>query len=68
MAYGQTGSGKTYTLFGNKNRNEKGLIYYIIEDLIKFVQTKGITAKCSFMQIYKEKVSDLMTSANIQLK
>jgi len=27
-----------------------------------------LTAKCSFMQIYKEKVSDLMTSASVQLK
>lgn len=38
------------------------------EDIMNYVGEKGLTAKCSFMQIYKEKVSDLMTSASVQLR
>lgn len=68
LAYGQTGSGKTYTLFGHKNKDQKGLVDYIIEDVIDFITAKGINARCSFMQIYKEKVSDLMTGQGVQLR
>lgn len=41
LAYGQTGSGKTYTLFGHKNKNQIGLVDYIIEDLIGFATSKN---------------------------
>jgi hypothetical protein len=37
-------------------------------DILDYVTAKGLTARCSFMQIYKEKVSDLMTSAAVQLR
>lgn len=68
LAYGQTGSGKTYTLFGSQTKNQLGLVDYMTEDIMNYVGEKGLTAKCSFMQIYKEKVSDLMTSASVQLR
>ena len=53
LAYGQTGSGKTFTLFGSKSKKEAGIIDYMIEDIIGFTTEKGVTAKCSFLQIYK---------------
>jgi hypothetical protein len=68
LAYGQTGSGKTYTLFGSQTKNQLGLVDYMTEDIMNYVSEKGLTARCSFMQIYKEKVSDLMTSASVQLR
>jgi hypothetical protein len=67
LAYGQTGSGKTYTLFG-KNQNQLGLVDYIVGDIVDFITEKGISVKCSFMQIYKEKANDLMTSSSVQLR
>lgn len=68
MAYGQTGSGKTYTLFGHKDKGQKGLVDYIIDDILEFTIEKNLTARCSFLQIYKEKVSDLMTGQGVQLR
>jgi len=62
LAYGQTGSGKTYTLFGSKTKNEGGIVDYMIDDIINYANENKIVLKCSFMQIYKEKVTDLMSS------
>lgn len=62
LAYGQTGSGKTYTLFGSKTKNQPGIVDYMIDDIISYANEQQIALKCSFMQIYKEKVTDLMTS------
>jgi type II secretory ATPase GspE/PulE/Tfp pilus assembly ATPase PilB-like protein len=53
LAYGQTGSGKTFTLFGSKSKGEKGLVDYMIEDIIDFATSKKLKVECSFMQIYK---------------
>ena len=44
-----------------------GLVDYIVNEISDHVSAKDLTAKCSFMQIYKEKVSDLMTSNGVQL-
>jgi kinesin family member 22 len=68
LAYGQTGSGKTHTLFGSKNKTVDGLVDYMVNQMIDYITEKGISAKCSFMQIYKEKVSDLMTGNGVQLR
>ena len=40
----------------------------MIDDIIDYITGKKIVARCSFMQIYKEKASDLMTSVNVQLR
>jgi hypothetical protein len=40
----------------------------MVEDIINYATQKGIKLKCSFMQIYKEKVTDLMTSEAVQLR
>ena len=68
LAYGQTGSGKTFTLFGSKSKAEMGLVDFMIEDIINFATNKKLKIQCSFMQIYKEKVTDLMTSAAVVLR
>ena len=68
LAYGQTGSGKTHTLFGSKNKTVDGLVDFMVNQMVQYFTDKGLTAKCSFMQIYKEKVMDLMTGNNVQLR
>jgi hypothetical protein len=40
----------------------------MIEDIIYFATNKKLKVQCSFMQIYKEKVTDLMTSSAVQLR
>lgn len=45
-----------------------GLVDYMIEDIINFATSKKLKIQCSFMQIYKEKVTDLMTSAAVSLR
>ncbi len=66
MAYGQTGSGKTFTLFGHKNKNQIGLFNYIINSIVnKEINRKKIS--CCFMQIYNEKVTDLISNATVSL-
>ena len=45
-----------------------GIVNYIVNQISDYINVKGIKAKCSFMQIYKEKVSDLMTSGQVQLR
>ena len=71
LAYGQTGSGKTHTLFGHHQKNsdrEKGLCEYILSDVVAALLEKGEEMNCSFMQIYKEKVTDLLSGAQINLR
>lgn len=72
FAYGQTGSGKSYTIMGNGNNDlTKGIIPRLCEDLFKRLQ-EATTVKSSdeqqltfktevsYMEIYNEKVKDLL--------
>lgn len=78
FAYGQTGSGKTYTMFGKDFESSKdlpyeevetdygqaGLIPRIVHQL--FRKTRGdnnISVFCSFLQIYNEKIFDLLSDS-----
>lgn len=54
FAYGQTGSGKTHSMFGNEA--EFGLIYYSLKFLLKEISE----VKVSFIEIYNEKIYDLI--------
>lgn len=45
-----------------------GLVDFMIENIINFATEKKLKIQCSFMQIYKEKVTDLMTSAAVVLR
>ena len=57
--YGQTGSGKTHTILGNIN--EKGLLEFILNDLIEL----DYKLKISIVEIYNNKCLDLLNNSNI---
>lgn len=62
FAYGQTGSGKTYTMQGEGDDREG-----IIPRTIRYIYgTKRpcVSVRCSFIEIYNEKVTDLLSGAN----
>jgi kinesin family protein 5 len=65
FAYGPTSSGKTYCMFGEE-KEKRGIIpracdllFHRINDDEKVVQA---TVKCSFLEIYRENVRDLLVS------
>lgn len=66
FAYGQTGSGKTYTMLGPDWRDEelKGIVPRAAELLFAGVdraeEGSELSLKCSVLEIYKEKVRDLL--------
>lgn len=70
FAYGLTGTGKTFTMFGNiYNCNEHnfnpGLIFLSIQDLLKKINSykdRKIKVKLSYLEIYNEKVKDLLSN------
>ncbi|RKO91664.1 kinesin motor domain-containing protein [Blyttiomyces helicus] len=61
FGYGQKGSGKTYTMMGN--RQQKGLIPRLVENIFNFIalSMKNINVTVSYMEIYQEEVNDLLT-------
>ena len=70
LAYGQTGTGKTYTIFGDaedeygleKVTETSGILTRAVQDIFEFKESKkrGIEIKVSFIQIYLNKISDLI--------
>ncbi|KAG1450733.1 hypothetical protein G6F56_008260 [Rhizopus delemar] len=66
FAYGQTGSGKTFTMMGADidDENTKGIIPRIVEQIFTSIMAAPsnleFTVKVSFMEIYMEKVRDLL--------
>lgn len=73
FAYGQTGSGKTYTMMGADIGDEgsKGIIPRIVEQIFDSIMRsdQGIefTVKVSYMEIYMEKIRDLLVPQNDNL-
>jgi len=73
FAYGQTGSGKTFTMMGADIDNEelKGLIPRIVEQIFQCIidspSTMEYTVKVSYMEIYMEKIRDLLNPQNDNL-
>ncbi|RHZ77651.1 hypothetical protein Glove_174g172 [Diversispora epigaea] len=72
FAYGQTGSGKTHTMMGNMDDDEfKGLIPRIVEQIFASIiaspSTIEYTVKVSYMEIYMEKIRDLLNPQNDNL-
>lgn len=76
LAYGSTGSGKTYTMgmFGEeRERSEEGIVPRVLRRLFELREKKRddvrkVIVTLSFLEIYKEKVSDLLsTDKKIQL-
>ena len=73
FAYGQTGSGKTFTMMGADIGDEqtKGIIPRIVEQIFtSIMQSDGsieFTVKVSYMEIYMEKIRDLLVPQNDNL-
>eukprot|EP01059_Diplonema_ambulator_P015448 TRINITY_DN2658_c0_g1_i1.p1 TRINITY_DN2658_c0_g1~~TRINITY_DN2658_c0_g1_i1.p1 ORF type:complete len:1360 (+),score=638.22 TRINITY_DN2658_c0_g1_i1:40-4119(+) len=65
LAYGQTGTGKTYTMLGGAGA-ARGVIPRMCEDLIsraaaeRKAKTVSITMTASYVEVYMEKVYDLL--------
>ncbi|KAJ3185366.1 hypothetical protein HDU85_001416 [Gaertneriomyces sp. JEL0708] len=75
FAYGQTGSGKTHTMMGQLEDEElKGLTPRIVESIFSTIFSSPphmeFTVKVSYMEIYMEKIRDLLnpSSDNLPLK
>uniref|UniRef100_A0A8C5C634 plus-end-directed kinesin ATPase n=1 Tax=Gadus morhua TaxID=8049 RepID=A0A8C5C634_GADMO len=70
FAYGQTGSGKSYTMMGRQEKDQIGIIPLMCEDLFtKFSDTnndnsKSYSVEVSYMEIYCERVRDLLNPKN----
>lgn len=64
LAYGQTGTGKTYTMYGHESND--GLVPLILHDLFDQLLDEYLV-KCSFIEIYKEKLVDLLNDEGLKL-
>jgi kinesin family protein C1 len=73
FSYGQTGSGKTYTLQG-KGGESRGIVPRTVEEIFKHTarleNKKGTEEECivemhlSVMEIYQERLKDLLSTQN----
>ncbi|CAG8548568.1 5520_t:CDS:10, partial [Ambispora gerdemannii] len=63
FAYGQTGSGKTFTMMGLIPR----IVEQIFHDILSSPSTMEYTVKVSYMEIYMEKIRDLLNPQNDNL-
>lgn len=65
FSYGQTGSGKTYSIEGNPDN--PGLLLNILNDLYNWKKNNKvdkITIRITALQIYMEKISDLLSDSD----
>ncbi|KAF7727231.1 hypothetical protein EC973_007844 [Apophysomyces ossiformis] len=73
FAYGQTGSGKTFTMMGSDidDAVNKGIIPRIVEQIFTSIvmapANMEFTVKVSYMEIYMEKVRDLLNPSQDNL-
>jgi hypothetical protein len=69
FAYGQTGSGKSFTIHGGDEGEGGGITGRLVKLLFKRVaEQKGhsrYSVSVSFLQIYSEKVYDLLNPASL---
>jgi len=74
MAYGQTSSGKTHTMLGPDIDDEenKGIIPRMVGGIFNRIETAPeeieFTVKVSMIEIYNEKIRDLLDPKKIDLK
>jgi len=71
FAYGQTGSGKTYTMEGDfRDKALRGIIPRSVEALFDGVPDADVniefTFKVSFIEVYMEKIRDLLDSNHVK--
>lgn len=73
FAYGQTGAGKSFTMMGGDIDNEvlKGIIPRIVEQIFASILISPgnieYTVRVSYMEIYMERIRDLLNPANDNL-
>ena len=74
FAYGQTSSGKTHTMLGPDidNEYEKGIIPRMVAGFFNRIESAPeeieFTVKVSFIEIYNEKIRDLLEPTKNNLK
>ncbi|XP_050665675.1 kinesin-like protein unc-104 isoform X2 [Leptidea sinapis] len=69
FAYGQTGAGKSYTMMGRGEEGQEGIIPQICKDLFRRIRqttSEDLTysVEVSYMEIYCERVRDLLNPKN----
>ncbi|KAL6860086.1 Kinesin heavy chain [Amphichorda felina] len=73
FAYGQTGAGKSYTMMGSNidDVEGRGVIPRIVEQIFASIMTSPstieYTVRVSYMEIYMEKIRDLLAPQNDNL-
>ncbi|OQR92951.1 kinesin-like protein [Achlya hypogyna] len=66
MAYGQTGSGKTHTMMGpSEDGPDRGVIPRCLQGLFQSCKDRSLRFHLSFVQIYCERVFDLLEPATV---
>jgi len=66
FAYGQTGAGKSYSMVGGPD--DKGIVPRVAHELFEYIDSKkddhiAFEVVTSMIEIYKEKISDLLADA-----
>ncbi|XP_050967608.1 kinesin-like protein KIF1A isoform X24 [Labeo rohita] len=70
FAYGQTGAGKSYTMMGRQEKDQQGIIPLLCEDLFTKINDNNTdnnmsySVEVSYMEIYCERVRDLLNPKN----
>ncbi|KAL0275192.1 UNVERIFIED_CONTAM: hypothetical protein PYX00_003130 [Menopon gallinae] len=69
FAYGQTGAGKSYTMMGRQEEGQEGIIPMICKDLFSRIKNEAsedlkFSVEVSYMEIYCERVRDLLNPKN----
>ncbi|XP_048397681.1 kinesin-like protein KIF1A isoform X14 [Stegostoma tigrinum] len=69
FAYGQTGAGKSYTMMGKQEKEQQGIIPQLCEDLFARINDStnanlSYSVEVSYMEIYCERVRDLLNPKN----
>uniref|UniRef100_M4ANE2 plus-end-directed kinesin ATPase n=1 Tax=Xiphophorus maculatus TaxID=8083 RepID=M4ANE2_XIPMA len=70
FAYGQTGAGKSYTMMGRQEQDQQGIIPLLCEDLFTKINdsnndnSMSYSVEVSYMEIYCERVRDLLNPKN----
>jgi kinesin family protein 5 len=73
FAYGQTGAGKSYTMMGTDIDNDEGrgviprIVEQIFASILSSPGTIEYTVRVSYMEIYMERIRDLLAPHNDNL-
>ncbi|XP_035217095.1 kinesin-like protein KIN-7L, partial [Stegodyphus dumicola] len=71
FAYGQTASGKTFTMMGKDDGETLGIVHFAIFDIFNDIKKnleREFLLRISYMEVYNEIVSDLLSESSDNLK